>query len=326
MVGSTKTPFYVSAASSGCLPLAGLFDVWENAAGKRLYSYALLTQGTVGKELSWLHERMPVVLDAHGMDAWLSAAPLSEVPHNPLEDATSGCTAASGGGSMFVWHAVDPKMSSLSYKGEDASAPMKAPITSFFRTGAGGASGSSGAGSATAASPSATAVPVPPSGTSAVESGDDADVVIVDVGRPQGSPLSTSPGAFRCRCACSRGQCGEDYCQAFYLPLPFFCGAHCVVVVHAGRKPKQVSMAGFLRKDLHPPVGGKGKRDIAAFFEKAGGTRAPGATNPEAAAALTAAATAAEVVDLTEADDRLDDGAVDVSATGIAALRKKVKQ
>lgn len=63
--GKSKVPYYVVRKDGKLLFLAGLYDYLES---DDLWSYAIIT-GKSPKELSWLHHRMPVVLEP-GTDAW----------------------------------------------------------------------------------------------------------------------------------------------------------------------------------------------------------------------------------------------------------------
>jgi putative SOS response-associated peptidase YedK len=71
---SGKQPWYIHAASAEPLAFAGLWELWDPPdGGPPLASYAILT--TRGNEfMRPLHDRMPVMLDAAGRDAWLDPA------------------------------------------------------------------------------------------------------------------------------------------------------------------------------------------------------------------------------------------------------------
>lgn len=45
------------------LKMAGLFDVWENADGEQMYSYAVITL-EADDQLNWLNDRMPAILES----------------------------------------------------------------------------------------------------------------------------------------------------------------------------------------------------------------------------------------------------------------------
>lgn len=63
--GKTKIPYYVTRRDDKLLFLAGMYDYLEN---DDLWTYTIIT-AVAPKELSWLHNRMPVVLEP-GSAAW----------------------------------------------------------------------------------------------------------------------------------------------------------------------------------------------------------------------------------------------------------------
>jgi len=68
--GGSKQPYYLKPHTGEPLAFAGLFDVWRGEGEKRLVSCTVLTT-TAPDELTWLHERAPVVLDYDHYDRWL---------------------------------------------------------------------------------------------------------------------------------------------------------------------------------------------------------------------------------------------------------------
>ncbi|KAG8461051.1 hypothetical protein KFE25_003620 [Diacronema lutheri] len=127
-----KQPFYISSAACAgdragepqLLWIAALWDVWHAQDGTELPTYALLTRD-VSPELAWLHDRMPVVLDAKSARAWLDVGGT-----DPL-DALRTCLRASP--IELRWHKVHPRMSVVKYDGDDAHLPWTpTPITAFF--------------------------------------------------------------------------------------------------------------------------------------------------------------------------------------------------
>lgn len=63
--GKEKIPYYVVRKDGKLCFLAGLYDYLES---EDLWTYTIIT-GKAPKELSWLHHRMPVILEP-GTDAW----------------------------------------------------------------------------------------------------------------------------------------------------------------------------------------------------------------------------------------------------------------
>ncbi len=65
-----KQPYYLKLETGEPFAFAGLFDVWRGDKGKRLVSCTILTTAAPA-ELSWLHDRMPVIVDYDHYDRWL---------------------------------------------------------------------------------------------------------------------------------------------------------------------------------------------------------------------------------------------------------------
>jgi putative SOS response-associated peptidase YedK len=90
---SGKQPWYIHAAGGEPLAMAGLWELWDPPdGGAPLASCAIVTT-SANAFMRELHDRMPVILDAHARDAWLdpSASPdrlqalLAPAPDNLLE-------------------------------------------------------------------------------------------------------------------------------------------------------------------------------------------------------------------------------------------------
>lgn len=68
--GLGKQPYHLRLETGEPFAFAGLFDVWRGDEDTRLVSCTILTTAAP-KELRWLHERMPVVMDYDHYDRWL---------------------------------------------------------------------------------------------------------------------------------------------------------------------------------------------------------------------------------------------------------------
>lgn len=88
-VGAKKQPYYIRPRAAGgsaarMLAFAGLWETWRGPKGEPPLPEPLLTATIVTTDtngtLSFLHDRMPVILDAADWDAWLD-------PATPLEKA-----------------------------------------------------------------------------------------------------------------------------------------------------------------------------------------------------------------------------------------------
>jgi putative SOS response-associated peptidase YedK len=71
-----KQPYYVKRAGGELMFLAGLWDYCEEAGG---YSYTIITTAS-NPQLSFLHDRMPVILDPGAARIWVDAGRTSWGP------------------------------------------------------------------------------------------------------------------------------------------------------------------------------------------------------------------------------------------------------
>ncbi|WP_119678126.1 SOS response-associated peptidase [Indioceanicola profundi] len=85
-VGGKKQPYYIRPRNGGMLAFAGLWESWRGPKGEPPLPEPLLTATIVttdtNRALSFLHDRMPVILDAGNWDAWLDPA----TPPQRLQD------------------------------------------------------------------------------------------------------------------------------------------------------------------------------------------------------------------------------------------------
>lgn len=70
--GRSKQPYAIRRRGGGTLGFAGLWETWRDPASPErvLRSTAIVTTGA-NRALAHVHPRMPVVLDAAGIDRWL---------------------------------------------------------------------------------------------------------------------------------------------------------------------------------------------------------------------------------------------------------------
>ena len=136
-----KQPWYVSDGGAP-LMLAGLWDTHRRPATEgeaaEMESFTLLTT-SVSSELSWLHDRMPVILRGDGVDRWLAEPAETEEACAAL----LGLCRPAGG---LRWHPVSKKMNSMAYEEADCATevPLRKAtpkITSFFAASPGTAKG-----------------------------------------------------------------------------------------------------------------------------------------------------------------------------------------
>ena len=67
-----KQPYYIKHPDHSLMPMAGLWSLWKNAAGIPLYSYTIITT-KANQQMSFLHERMPVILAKENIDQWINS-------------------------------------------------------------------------------------------------------------------------------------------------------------------------------------------------------------------------------------------------------------
>jgi putative SOS response-associated peptidase YedK len=80
-----RRPFHIHLPNGGLFAIAGLYERWLGPGGERVDSFTLLTRAAHGA-VAELHDRMPLIVDPSGYDAWLdpnvqeAAALLASLP------------------------------------------------------------------------------------------------------------------------------------------------------------------------------------------------------------------------------------------------------
>ncbi len=70
-----KQAFYITPKDGSVLAMAGLYEFWKDrAADDWVISYTILTT-TAADDLGHLHDRMPLLVEPDGYDAWLDPVP-----------------------------------------------------------------------------------------------------------------------------------------------------------------------------------------------------------------------------------------------------------
>ncbi len=96
---SGKQPWYIDQADGEPFAMAGLWESWRGgpqAQGEGVEPVETCTIVTTGANamMRALHDRMPVLLDAHGVDAWLDPATGPEALQTLLAPAPDGVLKA----------------------------------------------------------------------------------------------------------------------------------------------------------------------------------------------------------------------------------------
>ena len=68
----SKQPFYIQQKGSNVMYLAGIWDTWHDGKSDELHSYTIITTSP-NKEMSEIHDRMPVILAKDEAEPWLSS-------------------------------------------------------------------------------------------------------------------------------------------------------------------------------------------------------------------------------------------------------------
>ncbi len=72
-----KQPFFITPKDGSVLAMAGLYEFWKDReADDWVISFTIITT-TAEDDLGHLHERMPLLVESDGFDAWLDPAPHS---------------------------------------------------------------------------------------------------------------------------------------------------------------------------------------------------------------------------------------------------------
>lgn len=120
--GRAKLPHrIVLKENTQLMVFAGIWDEWRNESGNLERSFSIITTRN-NEEMSWLHDRMPVILQTlEQQQRWLQDLPLPEVLAflKPLPD-----------NSLRIYP-VSEKINQVGYNAEDLFQEVKTPPTLF---------------------------------------------------------------------------------------------------------------------------------------------------------------------------------------------------
>ncbi len=119
--GKTKIPFRITHASGQLLAFAGIWDYWNSPAGVTINSFAIITT-SANKEMSEVHERMPVILDSKELqDTWLAETDLDTTLSlmRPLTD------------NSLEMYRISPAVNSVNFNSKECHKPHNPPLTLF---------------------------------------------------------------------------------------------------------------------------------------------------------------------------------------------------
>ncbi|ORZ29342.1 hypothetical protein BCR44DRAFT_44279 [Catenaria anguillulae PL171] len=99
--GTHKSAYFVRPADGSLMYLAGLFTYVDIGPGERVYSYTLITTENT-PALSFLHDRMPVILDRASVRQWLDPS--------VTQWNSSLAQLLVPNDTNLVWYEVDPRV------------------------------------------------------------------------------------------------------------------------------------------------------------------------------------------------------------------------
>jgi putative SOS response-associated peptidase YedK len=81
--GIHKQPYYITPTDQEVFAFAGLYDIWHDSHGNELWSFTICTTDA-NKEMSTIHERMPVILHGDEEAQWIDPKRQSRESIEPL--------------------------------------------------------------------------------------------------------------------------------------------------------------------------------------------------------------------------------------------------
>ncbi|KAL7728051.1 hypothetical protein ACLKA6_017901 [Drosophila palustris] len=97
------------------LRMAGLFDVWQDESGDKMYSYSIITFES-SPIMSWMHYRMPAILETEQqMNDWLDFKHVSD----------SQALAALRPATALKWHRVNKLVNNSRNKSDECNKPFE---------------------------------------------------------------------------------------------------------------------------------------------------------------------------------------------------------
>ena len=88
-----KVPYWFHPPDGGVLSFAGIWESWSRPGADPRHTYAILTT-PANEDTATVHDRMPVVVEAHDRDSWLARATDERALLALLRPAHAGTFAA----------------------------------------------------------------------------------------------------------------------------------------------------------------------------------------------------------------------------------------
>jgi putative SOS response-associated peptidase YedK len=110
-----KRPFYIRRRDGQPMGFAGVAETWTGPNGEEVDTVAIVT-AMASREMSMLHDRVPVTIEPRDFDLWLDGDAVS------AELAMAMMVAPPAG--TFVWHEVSPAVNRVANDSADLILPF----------------------------------------------------------------------------------------------------------------------------------------------------------------------------------------------------------
>lgn len=119
--GTGKQPFYLTSRDRTPLAMAGLYEVWKDAEGNRLWTCTVITTDAAD-ELGEIHDRTPLLVDPADWARWLDPA---------VEDPGADLLVPGTPGVLDAWP-VDRAVGNVRNDGPHLVAPVRPEPQTLF--------------------------------------------------------------------------------------------------------------------------------------------------------------------------------------------------
>lgn len=111
-----KQPYYIEVNGGAPFAVAGIWEYWRNPVGNIIKTCSIITT-TANDKLSWLHDRMPVILDAKDYLCYL------DIQSFQIDELRALLIPYSKSDALSC-HRVSMKVNKTSYQDNDAIRPI----------------------------------------------------------------------------------------------------------------------------------------------------------------------------------------------------------
>uniref|UniRef100_A0A7S0ZGE9 Uncharacterized protein n=1 Tax=Timspurckia oligopyrenoides TaxID=708627 RepID=A0A7S0ZGE9_9RHOD len=112
-----KIPYRISSVKT--LRMAAIFDIWHPPGQSPVFSFTILTENA-SSEMQWLHDRMPVLLDAEQSEKWLNGSAIGVQPREPSTVS-------------LVFEKMRPDLSAIDSAGDSKTGVQQSLMSAFLK-------------------------------------------------------------------------------------------------------------------------------------------------------------------------------------------------